>query len=286
MNSKTNFSRVDINDFNPVHTFTCGQCFRWDQDENGTWTGIVSGSCLRLNWKDGACFFYDIGEQEFNNRWASYFDMGTDYGAIKEELSRKDEHLRRAVSFGSGIRLLRQDLWEVLISFLISQNNGMARIKQIVHSLCLHFGKPIPGTCDCYTFPDFSSLADAPLEKLNICRGGYRCRYISAVAQIFKESLSLLDELKTLPKQKAREVLLSLPGIGEKVADCILLYSGLDRSAFPVDRWVKRVMEALYFHRETDEKSIRAFSREYFGELAGIAQQYLFYYARENRIGL
>jgi N-glycosylase/DNA lyase len=129
-------------------------------------------------------------------------------------------------------------------------------------------------------------LAEASLENLNLCRGGYRCRYISEISRELTQTPSFLKDLKTLPKQEAREKLLSLPGIGQKVADCVLLYSGIDRRAFPVDRWIKRVMEELYFHKETDENTIREFAREYFGDRAGIAQQYLFYYARENKIGL
>ena len=130
------------------------------------------------------------------------------------------------------------------------------------------------------------SIARSTLQDLNICRGGYRCRYILSAAERLSNSPFLLDEMKKLPAEKTRELLLSFTGIGEKVADCILLYSGLDRNAFPIDRWVKRVIETLYFNKETDVNTIRAFSRDYFGELSGIAQQYLFYYARENRIGL
>lgn len=278
--------RIEMKDFNPFHTFLCGQCFRWERDEKGIWIGVVKGSCLKLSWDDRTCTFSDLSEQEFFEKYVPYFDLDTDYESIKETLSHKDEHLRRAVTFGSGIRLLRQDLWEVLLSFLISQNNGIPRIKQIIESLSLHFGKPVPGTCSRNGFPLAAVLADASLDSLNICRGGYRCRYISTIAKKLTEAPSLLEDLQKFPKEKARELLLSFPGIGEKVADCVLLYSGIDHSAFPVDRWVKRVMEALYFKKETDENTIRKFAQEYFGDLAGIAQQYLFYYARENRIGL
>ena len=225
-------------------------------------------------------------EQEFGEKWVRYFDLDTDYGAIKKKLSGMDEHLRKAVQFGHGIRLLRQDFWEVLLSFLISQNNGIPRIKQIIEALSNRYGEPLPGECLGKSFPSAPVLAGASLEDLNICRGGYRCKYISATAKKLTELPLLMDEMQKLPGSQARELLLTLHGIGEKVADCILLYSGTDRSAFPVDRWVKRVMEVLYFHRETDEKTIREFSREYFGDLAGIAQQYLFYYAREQKIGL
>lgn len=285
MTSHEPLYQFHLKDFDPFQTFLCGQCFRWEQEKDGLWTGIVFGRRLRLLWENGICTLYGIDRPRFMDSVRDYFDLETDYGTVKEELSRMDEHLRAAVAFGSGMRLLRQDLWEVLLSFVISQNNGIPRIKQIVEALCVLFGKPLSDGQG-NSFPEPKALADASLENLNLCRGGYRCRYISEIAGKIAQAPSFLMDLKALPKPEARELLLSLPGIGQKVADCVLLYSGIDRSAFPVDRWIKRVMEELYFHRETDDDTIRKFSRETFGDLAGIAQQYLFYYARENRIGL
>ncbi|MBP7175252.1 MAG: N-glycosylase [Thermoclostridium sp.] len=276
------FFRIQMNDFDPFQTFLCGQCFRWAQDEDGLWTGNVFGRRLRLSWENGICTFYGINEQQFIDQFHDYFDMSTDYTSIKKELIQIDERLDKAVAFGSGMRLLRQDLWEVLLSFVISQNNGIPRIKQIVESLCMHFGKPLSAENGTYDFPQPEALANATMDNLNLCRGGYRCRYISDISRILTQKPSFLAELKTLPSQQARELLLSLPGIGQKVADCVLLYSGTDRSAFPVDRWIKRVMEQIYFHRETSEDTIRKFARDTFGDLGGIAQQYLFYYAINN----
>jgi len=277
---------VKMDDFNPSHTFLCGQCFRWNQEDEQTWSGVAFGRFVRLKWDGENCTFFNMTEKEFQDKWVHYFDLETDYGRIKEILANKDEHLKKAVSFGYGIRLLRQELWEVLLSFIVSQNNLIPRIKKIIETLSEHYGEKIPGTDNRYAFPDPGSLARSTIEELNVCRGGYRLKYILSAAERLSESPGLLDEMKSLPAGKAREMLLSFTGVGEKVADCILLYSGLDRNAFPIDRWVKRVMETLYFGKETDVKTIRAFSREYFGEYSGIAQQYLFYYARENRIGL
>jgi len=285
MTSHEPYYSFHIKHFDPAQTFLCGQCFRWERGNDGLWSGIVFGRRIRLSRENGICTVYGIEQQQFSEQFFGYFDLNTDYGMIQQELSHMDEHLRKAVAFGSGMRLLQQDLWEVLVSFVISQNNGIPRIKQIVDALCRHFGKPL-STGQGYSFPEPGVLADAALEHLNLCRGGYRCRYISEIARIIAKTPSFLTDLKALPKSEARELLLSLPGIGQKVADCVLLYSGVDRSAFPVDRWVKRVMEELYFHRETDDDTIRKFARETFGDLAGIAQQYLFYYARENRIGI
>lgn len=284
VSEENNNLRVEISDFNPRHTFLCGQCFRWDSEDGERWTGIALGQSISLSWDGNACTFYNMSKQEFMDKWVKYFDLETDYELAKNILSKKDEHLYQAVIHGSGIRLLRQDFYETLFSFLISQNNNIPRIKKIIDSLSMNFGIPLENGR--YGFPGITALADATLESINTCRGGYRCRYISDTAKRLRDLPTFRDDIYKLQPEKAREVLMSLPGVGPKVADCVLLYSGIDRTAFPIDRWVKRVMETLYFKKETDEKSIRQFSREYFGELSGIAQQYLFYYAREKKIGL
>lgn len=276
---------VRIPDFDPVHTFLCGQCFRWNREEE-LWTGIAYGRFIKLLYKDGACTFFNMDRREFTGIWVKYFDLETDYGSIKKMLSEKDEHLRNAVIHGHGIRLLRQDFHETLFSFIISQNNNIPRIKRIIESLSKSFGKPLDESNRLFGFPDVSSLASASPDEMGLCRSGYRCRYILETAKRLIESPGFADDINGLSRAEAREMLLSLPGVGPKVADCILLYSGIDRTAFPIDRWVKRVIETFYFKGETDEKTIRDFSREYFGEFSGIAQQYLFYYAQEKKIGL
>lgn len=275
---------VAIPGFNPSHTFLCGQCFRWNPENNGVFAGIAHGRLLRLSWDGEVCTFYDMDKQEFTDKWVKYFDLETDYCAIKKILSSKDEHLHNAIIHGNGIHLLRQDFYETLFSFLISQNNNIPRIKQIIESISKSFGTPINSNNGHFDFPEVVRLASVSLDSLSLCRGGYRCRYISETSKKLEELPAFESEIKSIPVEKARELLLSLPGIGPKVADCVLLYSGIDRTAFPIDRWVKRVMETLYLKKESNEKEIRAFSKEYFGDLAGIAQQYLFYYAREMRI--
>lgn len=286
ISKKNNSLQVQMKDFNPFHTFLCGQCFRWNYDGQRFWTGTALGRFMRLEWDGEVCTFFDMSQQEFVDKWVNYFDLNTDYSLIKKTLAKKDESLKNAVSYGYGIRLLRQDLWEMVLSFIISQNNGIPRIKGIIEALSKSYGGKINSEYEAYAFPEFSVLANTSLQDLNGSRAGYRSKYILSTAQRLSESPSLLSELTNLPSQEAREILLSFTGIGEKVADCILLYSGLDRAAFPIDRWVKRVMEELYFRKDTGVKEIRDFSRSYFGDLAGISQQYLFYYARENKIGV
>ncbi|MDD4297432.1 MAG: DNA glycosylase [Ruminiclostridium sp.] len=286
LSEKNNNLAVKMPDFDPIHTFLCGQCFRWNQKDDGSWIGVAHGRILKMSWDGEVCTFFNMDKQEFVDIWVNYFDLDTNYDTIKKILAKKDEHLREAVVHGHGIRLLNQDFNEVLFSFLISQNNNIPRIKQIIDSLSHSFGKPLDNNMELYGFPDVFSLASASIDSLNVCRGGYRCRYISDTAKKLQGIPGFADNINRLTKEDARELLLSLPGIGPKVADCVLLYSGIDRTAFPIDRWVKRVIETLYLKKESDEKSIKDFSQDYFGDLAGIAQQYLFYYAREKKIGL
>lgn len=286
LSEKGNNLIVEIEDFDLVHTFSCGQCFRWDPKTAGIWAGIAHGRLLEVAFNGKTCTFFNMDKKEFVGKWVTYFDLETDYGNIKKTLAQKDKHLRKAVIHGHGIRLLRQDFYETLFSFLISQNNNIPRIKQIVESLSQNLGKPLDGNNKLFGFPDVAALSSASLDSLSLCRGGYRCRYISDTAKILLAQPKLSDDISKLSRSKSRDLLLSLPGIGPKVADCVLLYSGVDRTAFPIDRWVKRVIETLYLKAEANEKTIRDFSQEYFGDLAGIAQQYLFYYAREKKIGL
>jgi N-glycosylase/DNA lyase len=224
--------------------------------------------------------------EDFNRIWFDYLDLGRDYTRIKQELMEKDEIMRKAVAFGYGIRILRQELWETLISFILSSNNRVPRIMQIVESISVCYGQELAAWGRRYhAFPEVQKLSESSVEELAACRGGYRCRYVIGTARMIREGAVRLDSLAGMQTAEARRELTRLPGVGDKVADCTLLYSGTRYDVFPTDLWVKRVMEELYFGREASMQEIQAFAAEYFGELRGFAQQYLFYYARENRIG-
>jgi N-glycosylase/DNA lyase len=223
---------------------------------------------------------------DFKNLWFDYLDLGRDYSEIKRRLL-KDEHMERAVAFGQGIRLLKQDFWETLISFIISANNRIPRIMQIVDTISHMYGNEIVcGGKSYYSFPGPEKLISSESERLKICKAGFRCKYILGTTKQFLEGEVDCTRLKEIPRDDARELLVKFSGVGNKVADCTLLYSGTKYNVFPTDVWVLRVMEELYFKRKTSFKEIQAFADDYFGELAGFAQQYLFYYARENRIGV
>ena len=215
------------------------------------------------------------GSEEF---WRDYLDLGRDYGKIKEKLSEDDEIIGAAIEYGSGIRLLNQDRWETLISFIISQNNNIPRIKGCIEKLCAMFGKPI-GTFrgkEYFSFPERERLAGISEEDLEPVRLGYRARYIveTAKADIDLEKASELDT------PSLYRYLLSLTGVGPKVANCILLFGFSRYDSFPVDVWVRRVMNRLYGFDEKDMKGMTRFAEEKFGSLGGFAQQYLFYYIR------
>ncbi|NSW89761.1 MAG: 8-oxoguanine DNA glycosylase [Firmicutes bacterium] len=277
----------NIKDFNPVHIFECGQCFRWIKEDNGSYTGVVRDKAVNVNYDGKKLIIENCSVRDFIDLWYHYFDLGRDYSLIKDILSKKDSIMKRAIEFGYGIRLLRQDLWETLISFIISANNRIPMIMKVVASLSENFGKKIMlGDKVYYTFPDIDRLATECIDALQICQGGFRCKYIAETSKMIKNGEIDLYNLYRVSTYEAGEILKRLPGVGPKVADCTLLYSGIKYDVFPTDVWVKRVMEELYFHRMASFNEIQEFARNYFGPLAGFAQQYLFYYARENKIGV
>ena len=274
-----------VRDFDPVHIFECGQCFRWVRQKDGSYTGVARGRVVNISFQDGTLVIKNSSLEDFLNIWFEYLDLGRDYSRIKEMLDR-DEHMSRAIKFGHGIRILKQDIWEVLISFIISANNRIPMIMKTVAAISELYGDELQydGT-PYYCFPDADKLAASGISELEACRAGFRCKYIVNTSEMIKRGEVRLQDLGNLETARAREELMKLPGVGPKVADCVLLYSGTKHDVFPTDVWVKRVMEELYFKREASFKEIQDFASSYFGELAGFAQQYLFYYARENKIG-
>lgn len=276
-----------VKDFNPVHVFECGQCFRWLKQEDGSYTGIVRDKVANVSFKEDRLIIKNASSNDFAELWHDYFDLDRDYGQIKRQLEAKDSIMQEAVRFGYGIRLLRQDLWETLVSFIISANNRIPRIMKTVAAIAKVYGDRLEFSGkDYYTFPGMDRLYNTELEKLEVCRGGFRCKYIVRTAGLALDGEIKLDGLKDMSTDEARAQLMKFPGVGPKVSDCVLLFSATKYDVFPTDVWVKRVMEELYFKKETSLKEIQEFSKEYFGDMVGFAQQYLFYYARENRIGV
>lgn len=273
-------------DFDPVHIFECGQCFRWNKEYDGSFTGVAFERVLNVKSEDDKIILSNTNLEDFNNIWYDYFDLERDYGEMKEKLS-EDEILKEAVKFGSGIRILKQEPFETLISFIISANNAIPRIKSSIECLSRRYGKYIGeyNGKDYYAFPTAQVLSEVDEEELQETKIGFRAKYVSNAAKRVFSGEADLDIIKTLDTDEARKKLMEFQGVGPKVSDCILLFSMGKYDAFPIDVWVKRIMEYFYLEEDTSMKKIQRFGEEKFKDVAGFAQQYLFYYAKELGIG-
>ena len=266
--------KIQNADFDLIHTFECGQCFRWNIYEDGSYIGIVGDSVISVK-QENDIFEFDC---EDINLLHSYFDLDRDYGKIKNKLSAMDNVLPKAIPCGFGIRLLKQNPWEALISFIISANNNIPRIKKIVESLCLNFGKKLEyNNKTYYSFPDADVIKKLSLSQLDVIKSGFRAKYIIDAAQKVEGGIVDLDSVYGMDTHEAREYLKQIKGVGDKVADCVLLFAYQKYDVFPKDVWIKKVLNDLY---GIDEKKFESFVSEHFGDLAGFAQQYLFYYMR------
>lgn len=275
----------NVRDFNLTHIFECGQCFRWIKQSDGSYRGIVNGKAVNVSLENDILYISNSTEQDFIDIWYDYFDLGTDYSKIKSVLE-EDDIMKEAIKTGHGIRILRQDFWEMLISFIISANNRIPRIMKTIDTLSAQKGKCIEQDNSFYSFPEIASLAGSTLEEINQCKAGFRCKYIFETSRIMDQNAITRATLLSMDTDSARKELMTLPGVGPKVADCILLFSGIKYDVFPTDVWVKRVMEELYLKKESSLKDIQKYAQQKFGKLTGYAQQYLFYHARENKIGM
>lgn len=278
----------NVKSFEPQHIFECGQCFRWNKGEDGSYTGVFKGNVLNVKKDGNNIQFKGICEDNIEQVVKDYFDFSTDYEEIKDKLSNIDDYLKESIEFGSGIRILNQDLWETIISFIISANNNIPRIKGIIERISKQYGKKIEwNNKEYYTFPTPEELSKATVEDLRKLGLGFRDKRVFETTQLICSNEVNLQEL-ILEKDTVvlREKLLTLPGVGPKVADCILLF-GLKRfEVFPIDVWVRRVMNDLYIKNEDEnkvnKKEIEDLAIKKYANLAGLAQQYLFYWKRET----
>lgn len=268
--------KIEVRDFNIAQIAESGECFRWRKVGESDYVGVICGKICRVRQRENMVEFEGVLEGEFRK----YFDLERDYSAI-QHYYKEDPILAEAIRCGSGIRILNQEKFETLISFIISANNNIPRIKNSVEALAKRFGKQIEG--DFFAFPTPEELAKASLEDLQMCGLGYRNKYVFQTSREIATGKSL-EEIAKLPMEECRKELLKFAGVGPKVADCIMLFSMQKYEAFPVDVWIKRIIETLYLKEEKSLKEITSYAKEKFGEYAGIAQQYLFFYARENKI--
>ncbi|MGL5347924.1 MAG: DNA-3-methyladenine glycosylase family protein [Peptostreptococcaceae bacterium] len=277
----------DVADFNPKHIFECGQCFRWKLEENGSYTGVAKGRILNVSIENNKIYLNNTNLEDFNSIWYNYFDLGTDYTKIKNELRKMDEHLDKACDFGWGIRILKQDGWEMLISFIISSNNRIPMIQRAIDNLSRKYGQFIGNYNgkDYYSFPTPEELSKASQEEIRSCQTGFRDKYIKSTSDSVVSNNENVSEYTSLSTDECLKELLKFNGVGPKVADCIALFGMQKYDTFPVDVWVKRVMQEFYVADEMSLPKIRKFAIDKFGDSSGFAQQYLFYYARELGIG-
>jgi N-glycosylase/DNA lyase len=287
---------TEVKNFELAHIFDCGQCFRWSRQNNGNYIGVAFGKVIEVEKISEDVILHNTTEEDFKAIWEDYFDLKRDYGAIKEQLS-KDELLKSAVEFGHGIRLLQQEPFEITLSFIISANNRIPMIKRGIQNISKAWGEPLEYKGETYySFPTVEKLKEVSIEEMADCGLGFRDKYIidtvnkiynsghNTVSENVEGSLFDLERIKGLDDDGCHNALQSFSGIGPKVADCIMLFSMEKYSAFPVDVWVKRAMQHFYLAPDVSLKKIREFGRDKFGQLSGFAQQYLFYYARENNI--
>lgn len=263
--------------FDMEKTLTCGQCFRFES-RGGKWIGVVERALMVIT-QSVAGYKIEIYGEDLSDAFIShYFDLDRDYEQLLLELSQVDVHMQNAVSFGRGIRILNQNPFETLISFIISSNNNIPKIKMSIEALAEKFGDPI-GVYEgrvYYTFPIKEKLAVASEEALTVKAIGYRAKAVSLTSRaILCENLNLETPYQ-LNYDEGRTWLKQFYGVGDKVADCILLFAYGKNEAFPVDTWVKKMLGELY----GVHKDYEGFIRTYFTAFPGIAQQYLFYYIR------
>jgi N-glycosylase/DNA lyase len=277
----------EIDSFEPKHIFECGQCFRWNKEDDVSYTGIFKNNVLNVKKYGNKIIFKGVCDGNIENICNNYFDLNTNYKNIKKQLSNIDDYLATGIKYGEGIRILNQDLWETIISFIISANNNIPRIKGIIERISRKYGNEIEyNEKKYYTFPTIEQLSKASVEDLRNLGVGFRDKRIYDTTQLFFNRIITLDELENEQDiELLRERLLSLPGVGPKVADCILLFSLKKYEVFPVDVWVRRVMNELYIHNinenKVSKKEIQDLAKNKYKNLAGIAQQYLFYWKRD-----
>lgn len=270
--------------------FECGQCFRWNLETDGSYTGVIKYGVINVKQDSNNFIFSGMCEGNLEEIIVNYFDLNRDYKNIKKNLSKIDENLKKSIEYGKGIRILNQDLWETIISFIISANNNIPRIKGIIERLSKNYGDEIIWKGNkYYTFPTPEQLKNVTVEDYRKLGLGFRdIRLYETTNMVVNKEIDL-KELENEETHVVRDKLLTLSGVGPKVADCILLFSTLKRfEVFPIDVWVRRVMNELYIksndENKVSKKQIMNIANEKFGNMAGIAQQYLFYWKREDAI--
>jgi len=273
-----------LRDYDLATTLTSGQAFRWEWRDQ-RWAGVIGTHWVRLHSDPGSLMAETAVPVPDWNWLTDYLQLDVDLTEVTRTFP-DDEPMRAALAASRGLRLLRQDPWECLASFILSSTKQIVQIRQIVALLCARYGDPLPVAPACapaFAFPCPARLARATEAELRACKMGFRAPYLLATTRIIASGQLDLARLQALPIETSRAELMQLPGVGRKIADCVLLFAYGFQAAFPVDVWVMKALQQLYFpHRRVSRQRLHRFAATHFGHCAGYAQQYLFHYMRTN----
>ncbi len=275
----------NVPDFSLKYTLESGQSFRWNLVKDAYY-GVVEEQILKIHQRHDTLIIGSSKQQDetsFTSHLRHYLDLERELANILSAV-KVDDYIERAINKFWGMRILNQELWETIASFILSQNNNIARIRGIIRRLAERFGErlELDGYVD-YTFPTPHILADAGIDEIFSCGTGYRAKYLWNSANNIVNGKLVLDNLKQMQYNDAKQELMKLEGVGEKVADCICLFSLGHLTALPVDVWIKRIFESIYLRKRATYREIQEFARNYFGQYVGYAQQYLFHYAQNQQ---
>lgn len=280
-----NLILTKVKDFNIEQILECGQCFHFVKLKDMEYVTVAYDKALHIKQESDTVILYDTDMNDYNSVWKKYFDMDTDYGKIKKYLKENCKELTDAIREKSGIRILRQDFTETLLSFIISQNKQIPHIKQIVAGISKEYGR-LAGVIEgqeFYSFPKLEELLRITEDDFRSLKTGFRAPYLCD-AILHLNEWGEMESFVDLSYEEAKNKLMTIKGVGDKVANCVLLFGLGYTSAFPVDVWIKRIMESIYFKEDTSKDKIMDYAKERFGEYGGYAQQYLFYFARDGKI--
>ena len=276
---------LEVKCFNLKYTLECGQCFRWKAINENEYIGVIYDRVIRIKQDGNKISIWSNEKENLKEVVVRYFDLEKDYEKLEQQIAKIDKNIAKSLEYSSGIRILNQPLFETIISYIISANNNIKRISRSVNDISKRFGKEIAFEGEkYYLFPTLDEMKTVSIDELLSFGTGFRARYIKHDIEYFLENPNFLDELRVLNTAEAAKALSSLMGIGPKVADCILLFSLGKSEVFPIDVWVKRIMEKLYFKENKGLKEIKKYANEKFNEYGGIVQQHLFHNVREGNI--
>jgi N-glycosylase/DNA lyase len=277
-----------ITDFDLAQTLECGQCFRFYKQNENDYVIVAYRRLLHIYQKGDCLNFINCKKETVEKIWIPYFDLDRDYDAIKKYLLKNDNKLKKAIEEKHGVRILNQEFSETLISFIISQNKQIPHIKQLVKRISDTYGEylgEVNGE-SYYSFPDVKTLGKITEQDFRNMKTGFRAPYLADAVKKLSSGYIDLSTFKNMDETITRKKLMEIKGVGEKVANCVMLFSLGYREAFPIDVWIKRIMETLYFDgKDTTKEDIAQYAKKSFGEYGGYAQQYLFCYGRDNNIG-